>query len=312
MNFLIEDKIVFFGLEEETEPIDRLTAGSTSPRSRSPMFKWFKDGKEFEASERFQVQFDDQEDTIALIFQHVKPEDAGLYTCVASTCSGKISCSAELTVQGLVNTLPRDPQPPTIKLDLADVEVSEGASAMLEAKVVAYPRPKITWYKEDKIIESGGRYKFLYEDEESYTLVIKNCKKEDAGSYRIHAENDLGEAQTSAKLTVTLAPKFKKQIKDQLVMAEGILKLEAEVEANPKPEVKWFKDGQLLKEGKRIKLLNESENVFDLVIEKAKLEDAGSYSCVVSNELGQQTGYSVVTVNGSLLFNEIDFISFNI
>jgi len=34
------------------------------------------------------------------VFQHVKPEDAGLYTCVASTSSGKISCSAELTVQG--------------------------------------------------------------------------------------------------------------------------------------------------------------------------------------------------------------------
>ena len=42
----------------------------------------------------------DEEDSLALVFQHVKPEDAGLYTCVAQTTSGKISCSAELTVQG--------------------------------------------------------------------------------------------------------------------------------------------------------------------------------------------------------------------
>lgn len=42
----------------------------------------------------------DDEDSLALVFQHVKPEDAGLYTCVASTSTGKISCSAELTVQG--------------------------------------------------------------------------------------------------------------------------------------------------------------------------------------------------------------------
>lgn len=61
----------------------------------------FKDGQEFEASERFQVTFDDIEDTLSLVFQHVTPNDAGLYTCVASTSSGKISCSAELTVQGL-------------------------------------------------------------------------------------------------------------------------------------------------------------------------------------------------------------------
>lgn len=40
------------------------------------------------------------------MFQHVKPEDAGLYTCVASTSTGRISCSAELTVQGqMVQTI---------------------------------------------------------------------------------------------------------------------------------------------------------------------------------------------------------------
>lgn len=33
-------------------------------------------------------------------FKNVTPEDAGLYTCVAATNSGKIACSAELTVQG--------------------------------------------------------------------------------------------------------------------------------------------------------------------------------------------------------------------
>ena len=44
--------------------------------------------------------FKDEEDTLALVFQHINPEDAGLYTCVASTSTGKISCSAELSVDG--------------------------------------------------------------------------------------------------------------------------------------------------------------------------------------------------------------------
>ena len=48
----------------------------------------------------FQVLFKDEEDTLALVFQHINPEDAGLYTCVASTSTGKISCSAELSVDG--------------------------------------------------------------------------------------------------------------------------------------------------------------------------------------------------------------------
>ncbi len=54
---------------------------------------------------RFKVLFKDEEDTLALVFQHINPEDAGLYTCVASTSTGKISCSAELSVEGGVTQL---------------------------------------------------------------------------------------------------------------------------------------------------------------------------------------------------------------
>ncbi|CAG2158572.1 unnamed protein product [Oppiella nova] len=297
-----EHKDVFPGIEDEPS-VDFTKADSLSPRSRSPVFKWFKDGKEFEASERFQVQFDDEEDTITLVFQHVKPEDAGLYTCAASTSSGKISCSAELTVQGLLNQLPRDPIPPTIKLAMADVEVSEGASAMLEAKVAAYPRPQIRWYRGRELIESSERYKFLYEDEESYTLVIKNTKKEDEGMYRVVAINDLGEVDTSAKLTVNVSPRFRRQMRDQSVMTDECLKLEVEIDANPTPDVKWFKDGQQIKEKKGIKILSDTErSVYNLMIEKVKIEDSGNYSCVATNELGQQTSYNIVTVNGPPVF----------
>ena len=88
-------------------------------------FQWYKDGAPYDPEERFKVDFKvhynflhynnslilfknvflcikDEEDTLSLVFQHVKPEDAGLYTCVAATSTGKISCSAELTVQGII------------------------------------------------------------------------------------------------------------------------------------------------------------------------------------------------------------------
>ena len=63
----------------------------------------------------FQVLFKDEEDTLALVFQHINPEDAGLYTCVASTSTGKISCSAELSVEGGVQQLLKEPEPPQVK-----------------------------------------------------------------------------------------------------------------------------------------------------------------------------------------------------
>ena len=74
-----------------------------------PTFTWFKSGQEFDPEDRFKVLFKEEEDTLALVFQHINPEDAGLYTCVASTSTGKISCSAELSVEGGVTQLLKVP-----------------------------------------------------------------------------------------------------------------------------------------------------------------------------------------------------------
>lgn len=86
----LDDKNIFADLENE----ELLAEGE------KPTFSWRRDGEPFDPEERFKVLLGDDEDSLALVFQHVKPEDAGLYTCVAQTSAGNISCSAELTVQG--------------------------------------------------------------------------------------------------------------------------------------------------------------------------------------------------------------------
>lgn len=61
-------------------------------------FTWLRDGKPFDPEERFKVLFQDNEDTLALVFQHVRPEDAGLYTCVAQTSTGNLA-----TVESIIS-----------------------------------------------------------------------------------------------------------------------------------------------------------------------------------------------------------------
>ena len=108
-------------------------------------FKWFRDGVEFDPIERFNVMFKDEEDTLALVFQNVTPDDAGIYTCVASTSCGKISCSAELTVEGAINRLNKDPEPPKFADDLTDTYATITGTAMLECRVTGYPQPELQW-----------------------------------------------------------------------------------------------------------------------------------------------------------------------
>ncbi|KAJ8735221.1 hypothetical protein PYW07_006841 [Mythimna separata] len=122
-------------------------------------FTWKRDGLPFDPEERFKVLLGDDEDSLALVFQHVKPEDAGLYTCVAKTSTGNISCSAELTVQGAVHELHREPEKPTLVIEHREAIVSAGASAMLELTCKGFPKPTVVFKHNGKDVEADTRHK---------------------------------------------------------------------------------------------------------------------------------------------------------
>lgn len=259
-----------------------------------PEVTFYKNGKKLQEDDRVKVLFESKE-VFELVIDHISFEDMGKYTCVAVNCEGKDESSGTITVTSAV--IKKAPEAPTITANLSDVEVNEGASAMLELKVTGYPKPKVTWKHEGKVIEAGGRYRFLFEDEESMTLVIKNTKKSDAGTYSVVAENESGTANTDCRLTVNSTPTFKKELKDVSVMTDDVLKLDVEVQGTPAPDVKWYKDGQAVVEDDRVKITQPAEDKHALIIERAKVEDSGNYSCVISNTVGTQTGFSAVSVN---------------
>ncbi|KAK9307270.1 hypothetical protein QLX08_002302 [Tetragonisca angustula] len=254
-----------------------------------PKLTWLRDGKPFDPEERFKVLFQDDEDTLALVFQHVKPEDAGLYTCVAQTSTGNISCSAELTVQGAVHQLLKEPEKPKLCSESRHSEVSAGGSAMLELQIRGYPKPDIKWSKDGEEIVAGGRYKYLWEDEESMSLVIKNVTAKDAGTYKIRAKNELGEDTTQIELIVKSAPKVTRKQTDTTVNVSETSTMVVQIEATPAPEVKWYKDGQELREDSRISIVKEDSETYKLILRNARLDDSGSYSIVARNEVNQTT-----------------------
>ncbi|CAH1967619.1 unnamed protein product [Acanthoscelides obtectus] len=180
--------------------------GEILPPGEKPVFHWKKDGQSFEPEERFKVLMGDDEDSLALVFQKVRPEDVGLYTCVAQTSRGHISCSAQLTVHGTVNQLFREPEKPKLEFVKKDPCVNVGGSAMLELQVKGYPKPNVIWKHEGKVIESSQKHKILYEDEETMSLIIKDVESSDAGKYTVHAENELGTDSAEMNLTVKGKP----------------------------------------------------------------------------------------------------------
>ncbi|XP_044269472.1 obscurin isoform X2 [Tribolium madens] len=274
-------------LKVTTEDLHKdMPEGEILPPGESAEFQWKKDGAPFEPDERFKVLMGDDEDSLALVFQHVRAEDVGLYTCVAQTSRGHISCSAELTVHGTVNQLVREPEKPVLIVEKRNPVVNAGGSAMIELQVKGFPKPQVKWTHEGKPIEAGGKYKFLYEDEETMSLVIKDVQKEDAGKYQCTAENEIGSDTAEMTLTVKTPPKLKKKIGDVDAHADLLLEIPVEIEGTPRPTVVFYKDGKEIKKDERIKVIEENDRVV-LVIEKTMLKDSGSYSIVATNELAQ-------------------------
>jgi hypothetical protein len=251
---------------------------SESPleEGEKPKFHWKRDGEPFDPEERFKVLMGDDEDSLALVFQHVKPEDAGLYTCVAHTMQGNISCSAELTVQGTVNELAKEPCKPHLFIDTKEALANVGSSAMLELKVDGFPKPDIQWKHNGKPIEPGGRYRFLFEDSETMTLIIKGTTTDDAGVYSVYAKNELGEDSIDLRLIVRCAPKIMKP--GELSCPAGDpYKMSIEITGIPEPTALFFHNGKEISESERIKITRAGD-YYIIKFSETLLTDTGNYS----------------------------------
>lgn len=273
--------------------------GKILPAGEQPIFKWKRNGIDFDPEERFKVILGEDEDSLALLFQHVKPEDAGIYTCCAQTSTGNISCSAELTVQGSVQQLIREPEKPQLTIEHKEASASIGATAMIELQYKGYPKPTIEWKHDGEVIEAGGKYKFLHEDAHSMSLVIKSVQAEDAGFYSVTAVNELGEDSGVVNLQVKSGPMLNK-IDDFTCNAGDRLVMDIEVSGNPTPTIKILHNGKELTESERIVVKHTDEinqqTVYTVEFKRTELSDAGAYTIIATNEINTTSEYFNLTV----------------
>ncbi|XP_064554448.1 obscurin isoform X2 [Drosophila montana] len=280
-------------------------SGQILQSGEKSIFSWKRNGEDFDPEERFKVLFGEDEDSLALVFQHVKPEDAGIYTCVAQTSTGNISCSAELSVQGAIQTLNREPEKPSLVIEHREANTSLGASAILELQCKGFPKPAVLWKHEGEIIEVDERHKFMFEDEESMSLVIKSVNTEDAGEYTIEAVNELGQDKASINLTVQAPPKIKK-IEDIACVAGETVRMEIDVEGFPQPSISITKNGKDVSDESNVKIsstsIGKGSTKAFVEISDIKLSQSGHYSIKATNDLSQTSEYWNCTVKSKPIF----------
>lgn len=118
------------------------------------------------------------------------------------------------------------------------------------------------------------------------------------------AHNYLGSVSCHCYLTVDkgirayIAPDFHTGIAERSTFTEGEqIRLQAHIEAYPSVGVSWFRNGTKLRPSRRTIISLDHEGFVQLVISSATAPDAGLYSCVATNAVGQAETSGYVTID---------------
>ncbi|XP_022423483.1 striated muscle preferentially expressed protein kinase isoform X9 [Delphinapterus leucas] len=90
---------------------------------------------------------------------------------------------------------------PAFEIPLQNAVVAPGADVLLKCIVTANPPPQVSWQKDGSSLRSDGRL-LVRAEGERHTLLLREARAADSGSYTATATNELGQASCAAVLAV--------------------------------------------------------------------------------------------------------------
>nr|XP_058911144.1 striated muscle preferentially expressed protein kinase isoform X5 [Kogia breviceps] len=90
---------------------------------------------------------------------------------------------------------------PAFEIPLQNAVVAPGADVLLKCIVTANPPPQVSWQKDGSSLRSDGRL-LIRAEGELHTLLLREARAADSGSYTATATNELGQASCAAALAV--------------------------------------------------------------------------------------------------------------
>ncbi|XP_055472559.1 striated muscle preferentially expressed protein kinase isoform X2 [Psammomys obesus] len=90
---------------------------------------------------------------------------------------------------------------PVFEIPLQNMVVAPGADVLLKCIITANPLPQVSWKKDGSPLHSEGRL-LIRAEGERYTLLLREARAADAGSYTATATNELGQASCASSLAV--------------------------------------------------------------------------------------------------------------
>ncbi|XP_038527072.1 hemicentin-1 isoform X3 [Canis lupus familiaris] len=250
---------------------------------------WFKDGTPLESNRNIRILPGGR--TLQIL--NAQEDNAGRYSCIATNEAGEMIKHYEVKVY----------IPPIINkgdllgpgLSPKEVKIKVNNTLTLECEAYAIPSASLSWYKDGQPLKSDDHVNIAAS---GHTLQIKEAQISDTGRYTCVASNIAGEDELDFDVNIQVPPSFQKlwEIGNMLdtgrsgeakdVIINNPISLYCETNAAPPPTLTWYKDGRPLTSSDRVLILPGGRV---LQIPRAKVEDAGRYTCVAVNEAGEDS-----------------------
>ncbi|XP_048027874.1 leucine-rich repeats and immunoglobulin-like domains protein 1 [Megalobrama amblycephala] len=268
----------------------RLTCTAASSSSSPMTFTWRKDQetlRQAEVENFAHVRASDggvMEYTTILHLRHVTFNHEGRYQCIISNHFGSsYSNKARVTV----NVLPSFVKTPR------DITIRTGTKARLECAAEGHPTPQVAWQKDGGTDFPAARERRMRVMPDDDVFFIMDVKPEDMGVYSCTAKNTAGMISANVTLTVLETPHLAQEMEDRNVVVGETVALQCKALGSPPPRITWLKGEEPLRPSDRHHFTPGNQL---LVIVTTILEDAGRYTCVMSNTLGTERAHCQLNV----------------
>ncbi|XP_053178575.1 hemicentin-1 [Scomber japonicus] len=262
-------------------PITLPCRATGSPR---PTITWQKEGINIPTTGNHPVLLPNG----SLQISKASVSDSGTYICVAQNPAGTALGKTKLRVQ----------VPPVISSETQEYLAPVDSSVTLQCQADGSPSPSVTWHKDGQPLSESVRERVL----SSGSLQIAFIQPSDTGRYTCIAANVAGTVSLEMSLTVQIPPSIRGTEQDVAVVENSQAQLVCVADGVPQPTLSWEKDGNHLSESTgEYTILPSGE----LVIDIAQLDDAGSYTCVATNAVGQDSQTVMLSVHTHPVFTEL-------
>ncbi|KAF2885738.1 hypothetical protein ILUMI_20442 [Ignelater luminosus] len=266
-----------------------------------PVVTWFHNTTPVSESPRHKLKIDKDGHSYfaTLEITNVTVEDAGKYKVTAKNELGESNATISLNFDSGDNAAGFAPsfiEKPKI------IPNESGTLITMKCKCKAKPKPQVTWYRGTSVVTESSKISInitdVEEDIYELTLEIKDPSAPDGGTYRCHVKNEFGESNANLNLNIEAEPEPEGEgptfvEKPRITSHQGgkLVVMDCKVRADPKPTIVWYREGKVVSESTKIKIVVEKveEAVYYIKLElkDPDMDDSGLYKCNIKNTLGE-------------------------